>query len=101
MKNKPLTHTAREVIGQFLDERRKALGLSYYFLKKETGLSHRQITGIFTGSENYTIGSFLKITVPLQLYIFFGEKDTNRQRPLDLDDMTMKMKANDPYPPGQ
>lgn len=92
-----ITNAAREVIGQFLEQRRKELGLSYYQLKKATGLHHLQIKAVFEGSKNYTIDSLLQLTVPLKLYMFFGEKDGKKDVPLDADHMTEQIKKNDPY----
>jgi len=92
-----ITNTAREVIGQFLEERRKELGLTYYQLRQQTGLQHNQIISIFEGSINYTIDSLLQITVALKIYLFFGEKDGKKDVPLDADHMVEQIKKSDPY----
>jgi len=88
--------SAREVIGEYLDRVRKDLGLSFYDLKIKTGLSHHQIMSVFKGNKSYTIDTLLKLSLPLNLYIFFGNKEGKKDQPLDVDHMKRIMDKNDP-----
>ncbi len=91
-----LTHSAREVIGQFLEERRKELNLSYYQLHQATGLHNNQIKSVFKGDTNYTIDSLLLLSDPLKLYLFFGSKEGKKNIPLDVKHMIKQIEKSDP-----
>lgn len=93
-KNNTPSESAREVIGQFLQQRAKELNKTAYRIAMETGLIQNQIHDVFSGSKNYTIDTLFKISIALELYIFFGEKDKNKKVPLDLEDMLRSMAGN-------
>ncbi len=86
--------TAREVLGQFLQERMKDLKMTIYQVKTKAGLHHNQVEAILEGSKNYTIDSLLAVIHALDLYFYFAPKDGKH---LDFDDMNKKMDEQDPY----
>lgn len=90
--------SAREVIGQYLDNRRGELGMSVYRLAKDAGLQIGQVQVALDGSKAYTIDTLLKLSTPLNLYIFFGNKDGKADTPLDSGHMLAASESNDPYP---
>lgn len=52
----------KQLIGTYFKELRKKKQLSIYEIKKQTGLSHKQILGIESGEASYTIDSFLRVS---------------------------------------
>jgi len=92
--NKLVTQTAREILGEFLQNRANELNLNLYQLEKTTGLQGKQIKAVFSGSENYTIDSLLLIIHSLDMYIYFAEKEGKH---LDPDHIIKKMIEKNPY----
>lgn len=86
----------RKVMGEFLENRRKELGLSYHELRKDTGLHHLQIMSVMNGDKNYTIDSLLLLSIPLKLYIFFGDKTGKKDLPLNGDHLKDEAEKNYP-----
>lgn len=85
----------RQVVGEYLNQRRKELGLTMYQFKKNSGLSHGQANAIFAGDKSYTIDSLFAAIEVLDCYFYFAARD-NKSGKMDETDFFDKMMKNDP-----
>ena len=91
--SKQVTQSAREILGNYLTEVMKNKKINLYQLEKITNKPSHQLKPILTGSDNYTIDTFLTVIQALDLYLFFASKDGKH---LDLKDMKNKLDENNP-----
>jgi transcriptional regulator with XRE-family HTH domain len=86
----------RKTIGEQLKNFRESRGMSAYRVATDGDIRIDQVKAVETGDANYTIDVFLGYVKGCNLYIFFSEKDENREMPHDYNDMLNKAIANAP-----
>lgn len=95
--NDELLKSAREVIGDYLRQRREEKGLSRYRVMQMAGWSRIDPILKIERGESYGIDTLLRYLQATDTYLFFGDKEKkDPASPLDTDDMMRAIDASDP-----